>query len=397
MIALCAVVAAVFVMQPGGDRLFEEMLSSTPTLRGLAAEPARYKLQITVGEIDAASDVVTWHEYRPDAEYFYPASTIKLLAAALAPGELRRIASETGVPVGLDSPLVFHPLFEGETVEDRDETDVTRGVISAAHEIRKVLLVSDNAAFNRLYELVGHEGLNSGAQRIGLASVRVTHRLSEARSPTDNRRSPRIEIRAGERTAEIPERVSEFVYPPGMPVSIPIGRGYMTSSGLVAEPLEFADNNRVTLRDLLLLVAGITRPGLAGVPRIDLTELERAFLAQAMGEFPRESANPVYDPVEYADEWGKLFLPGVRRALPGDRARIYNKIGRAYGQSTDAALIVDTTSGRSVLLGVTMYTNDNAILNDNIYEYEALADPAFADIGEFVARRFLLDPGAGDE
>lgn len=391
MIALIALAASLAAAQPDNDPLFAQMLESTPLLRGLAAEPARYRLQITIGEIDGEAGRLTWHEYRPDAEYFYPASTIKLLAAALVPGELRRIAAETGVPVGLDAPLVFHPLFDGEAVEELDETDVDRGVISAGHEIRKVLIVSDNAAFNRLYELLGHERLNAGAHEIGLGSVRVTHRLSESRSADDNRRSPRIELAANGRSARIPERVSGYVYPPGAPSSIPLGRGHMTAAGLVLEPLEFADNNRITLRDLLLLVGGITRPELEGVPRINLIDSERAFLVQAMGEFPRESANPVYDQSEYPDEWGKLFLPGVRRALPPERVRIYNKIGRAYGQSTDAALIVDTASGRSVLLGVTMYTNDNAILNDNVYEYESLADPAFADIAEFVARRFLID------
>ena len=220
----------------------------------------------------------------------------------------------------------------------------------------------------------------------------LTHRLSEYRSPEQNRMSPRIAIQHGAESFEIPERFSEHVYASDLasPASIPLGRGYRTGSGLIKEPMEFADNNRISLMDLMMVVQMITRPDLDDGDRLGLSRDDRAFLMDAMGQLPRESQNPVYDPAEYPDEWGKFLLPGVRRVVPGERVRIYNKIGRAYGTSTDAAYVLDTESGRGVFVGITMYTNDNAILNDNVYEYESLADPAMADIGAFIASRFLL-------
>jgi hypothetical protein len=396
-----ALPAGVGTAQPAASTqdLFRRMLASTPTLRGIAAEPARYRLQIIVGQIEAGQIAegqpgdlsVRWHEYRPDAEYFYPASTVKLLAVAAVPGELRRLTREHGRPVTLDTPLVLHPLFEDDTLEERDESNTAGGAITPGHEIRKILLVSDNAAFNRLYELLGHDGLNIAARAMGLGSVRITHRLSEARSAQDNRRVPRIDLLTAEGKVTLPERTSTLTFddPPGGPAPIPLGRGHMTSAGLVGEPLDFSDNNRVSLGDLLRLVLGIVRPEVAGGAGVDLTEAERAFVVRAMGELPRESANPVLDPAQYPDDWGKPLLPGVRRVLPAQRVRIYNKIGLAYGTVTDAAYILDTGTGRGVLVAVTIYTNDNAVLNDNVYEYDGVAFPALADIGEFVAREFL--------
>lgn len=376
------------------ETLFEDMLGSTPVLRGIAAEPERYRLQIVVGEVDGESRSIEWHAYRPDAEYFYPASTVKLPVAALALVELRRLAEKHGVNIDRDTPMVFHPLFAGETVEDTDPTDVEGGVLSVGHEVRKIMLASDNAAYNRLFEFVGHERANAALQNeANLASVMLTHRLSEYRTPEQNRRSPAISLLADGGRVEIPPRTSEHVYAESLmePHSIRLGRGYLTRNGLVPEPMQFADNNRASLADLVSVVQMIVRPDLSAAAGLGLNEDDRLFLMNAMGELPAESGNPVYNEESYPDEWGKFFLPGVRTVFPGNRIRIYNKIGRAYGTSTDAAYLFDTVTERGVFLAVTIYTNDNAILNDNVYEYDSLADPAMADIGAFVVSRFLLD------
>jgi hypothetical protein len=41
---------------------------------------------------------------------------------------------------------------------------------------------------------------------------------------------------------------------------------------------------------------------------------------------------------------------------------------------------------------VTIYTNADGILNDDQYEYATVAEPFLADLGEWVARRWLQDP-----
>jgi hypothetical protein len=119
----------------------------------------------------------------------------------------------------------------------------------------------------------------------------------------------------------------------------------------------------------------------------ELSGGDRALLMDAMRELPRESANPVYAGSEYPDEYVKYFLPGLRRVLDADRIAEYNKIGQAYGFTTDNAWIVDTATRRSFFLAATLYTNEDGVLNDDQYEYETVALPFLADLAEVVARR----------
>ena len=66
--------------------------------------------------------------------------------------------------------------------------------------------------------------------------------------------------------------------------------------------------------------------------------------------------------------------------------RIYNKIGQAYGFTTENAYVVDTATDRSFFLAATIYTNDDGVLNDDQYEYATVAEPFMADLGEAVVR-----------
>eukprot|EP01018_Ginkgo_biloba_P014895 Gb_40174 [translate_table: standard] len=88
-----------------------------------------------------------------------------------------------------------------------------------------------------------------------------------------------------------------------------------------------------------------------------------------------------------------FFLPGLSRVCHKGSLRIYNKGGRAYGFSIDNAYVFDIESGRSFFLSAVIYTNANGILNDDIYEYEEVADRVMADLAEVVARALWQIPG----
>ena len=113
-------------------------------------------------------------DYGPD--YFYPASSVKTCAVLAAFRTIADLARETGAPIDRNTALRFHPLFDGEQMEITDPSHVDGGAITAAHDARKVLLVSDNAAYNRLYEL-------SGARRDQWDDARGGTRLEPHRAP----------------------------------------------------------------------------------------------------------------------------------------------------------------------------------------------------------------------
>jgi len=138
--------------------LLLEMLRSQEALRLVLATAPRYRLQVVLGVVEEPAGggrpKLVQHGFRAGAEYLYPASSVKLFAAVAALERLAELRRETGLAITADTPLVYHPLFEGEQLEDSDPSNLAGGKITVAHEIRKIFLVSDNAAFNRLYELV---------------------------------------------------------------------------------------------------------------------------------------------------------------------------------------------------------------------------------------------------
>lgn len=373
-----------------GDLLLD-ILASHPGLRAVAADADAHRLQIVVGLIEdgpGGRPVLVQHGLRLDSEYFYPASTVKLFAAVAALERLAELRRETGLPLDLDTPLVVHPLFADEELEDTDPSNLAGGRITVRHELRKLFLISDNRAFNRLYELVGQDRLAASLARAGLGGgARIVHRLDEARSEEENRRLPRIDL-VGEGFRHTLPRRETLPLAPAPPVpGLSAGHAHFAGGELVPEPFDFSTKNRFPLAELQRGLCMVVRPDVdCGGPGFDLSPADHEVLREAMRQLPRESANPVYDPAEVPDAFVKFVLPGLRRVVPADRLDVYDKTGQAYGFTTENAYVVDRATGRSFFLAATLYTNGDGVLNDDRYEYAEVAEPFLADLGEAVAR-----------
>lgn len=380
--------------------------SWSPPSRKLLTEPGEHRVQLLISEVVATAGrapVLRRHGYRVDAEYFYPASSIKLGAAVLALQKLADLSRERGDAELLHAPMEIGSLFAGDPPQRGDPADEAHPEsgatlpISVGRELRKLALVSDNQAFNRLFEFVGHETLNRGLHSLGLASVVINHRLSDARPIADQRVTAEVILRpTGLAPVEVPPRVSSLALTNRGP-GLQIGRGYVRGGTVVPTPMDFTSRNGISLVDLQDLLVKVARPDVAlGGPALTLTDQHRAALLEAMTQYPAESADPKYPLAEFPDAYSKFLLPGVRRVfpsrVPGERVEITGKIGRAYGFSVENAYLRNPANGRAVFVTAVVYTNADGILNDDQYEYAELADPFLADLGEWVARRWLSPP-----
>jgi hypothetical protein len=370
--------------------LLRRLLDAHPGLRPVLARAAHHRVQVVLGLVEPGPDGrprLVQHGYRAGEEYLYPASTVKLLAAVAALEWLAELRASTGQPLDVDTPLLFHPLFAGEQREERDESNLDGGRITVRHEIRKLFLVSDNEAFNRLYELVGPARLARTVERAGLAGVRVVHRLSEPRSAAENLRLPRIDLVGDGWVHMLPERSDPPPPPPGPLRGLRLGRAHFAGDELVPGPMDFAGKNRAPLATLQRALCMALRPDVdCGGPGFALGEEERALLRAAMVELPAESANPRYDPAAHPAESVEFLLPGLRRVVPDAALRVYGKSGQAYGFTLDNAWVVDERTGRGFFLAAALYTNEDGVLNDDAYDYEQVALPFLADLAEAVAR-----------
>jgi hypothetical protein len=168
--------------------MIEKILDNKPEqFKTILDNPEKYRLQILYTQIDRDEQNqphFTSYTYRVNPEeYFYPASTVKLAGAVLALEKL----NELGI-AGLDkyTPLQVDSAYAGQSPV-RDDSTSADGQASIAHYIKKLFLVSDNDAYNRLYEFVGQQRLNQSLHEKGFQDVQLVHRLAIFLSPDENR------------------------------------------------------------------------------------------------------------------------------------------------------------------------------------------------------------------
>lgn len=395
-----------------GDEWLAALLAKNADIAHFMEDPEQYRLQVLVTLIEPDGSTrtplsarskatasktppaMTEHGYRVDVEYVYPASAIKTFAAVSALRKLEGLRKE-GHPVGLDTPVA---LCAGgkRGCKTKDESNVEGGVITLGHEIRKMQLVSNNFSFNRLYDFVGHRELNEDLWALGFASMRMHHRLYSGSDPLEQKKTPRIELRPVEgKRVVIPARTSTLSLPATKAKLLKIGKGYIDDAthSRVDEPMDFADKNYVSVRDLHRLTLALCRPDLPGVPDLALAPADRDALISAMTEDPLASKNPVYTDENASGLRYHTMIKGMLRRMPLERILYTGKAGKAYGFHLDNAYIEDLESGRAMVVTVVGYANADGVLNDNVYEYDTVTRRLLLGLGELLASAVLLGEG----
>ena len=146
---------------PTWEGSLETLLESQPErFATVMQNPEKYRLQIMYSQIDRdANNQPKFKTYIYNVnptKYFYPASTVKLPVSVLALEKLRRLNRDG---LNRDTTMLTGTGADFQT-EARSDESSPDGLPSAGQYIRKILLVSDNDAFNRLYEFVGQREIN---------------------------------------------------------------------------------------------------------------------------------------------------------------------------------------------------------------------------------------------
>jgi hypothetical protein len=369
------------------------LLTKERELVKVMMDPNGYRLQILYTEVkrEGKAQRLLRHGFRVDAEYFYPASAIK---PALALGALEALHDPARVgkrKVDFYTPLRVRDMGPPQKIEENDSSETLSGKISIGHEIKKMLLVSDNQSYNRLYNFLGQKDANQRMWRLGLASVRLRHRLVTTSPNEDGAYTPPTEF-LGDPPLTVPEQRSDLTWDPIEVPGAQVGTAHVGPLGYrVNEPMSFAEKNRISLVDLQDLLIKIVRPDLGGgtLPQID--SKDKDFLANALGTLPSLSKNPSFEGGAALDELHKPLLAGINRVLPASKVFVFSKAGRAYGFSIDNAYVLDPKGRRSFFLSAVMFT-DSGTVGDDKYPYNEVAVPFFAHLGEAVTRHaFEMD------
>lgn len=364
---------------------FEDGLEKYPVLSQVLENKDKYQVQILYTQIERnehGNPLMTDFSFNLDDErYFYPASTVKLPVAILALEWLEEQNIE-----GLDENTIMlidsiHPSQVPALVDNSAQDSLP----SIAQYVKKILLVSDNDAYNRLYELLGQDYINQKMADKGMNHTIINHRLSFAASPEENRMFNPIRFvdKSGNLIHEIPARTTESIFSnEENPV---IGKAYYSGGELIEEGMDFTFKNKFALSDLHGTVQRIIFPmAFPDAERFNLNEAHRELILKYMSMLPAESDFPSYPQSEYWDTYSKFYLDGNDKNPTRKSLRLFNKTGQAYGHLLDASYYVDLEKGVEFFVSAVIYVNEDETLNDDVYEYETIAFPFYAELGDYL-------------
>lgn len=365
----------------------ERIILEDDSLRIVASNPA-HQVQVMYTRIDRDSRNIpgfkTYTFGLDTNQYFYPASTVKMPVAVLALEKLnqlriRGLNRSDKMRIGASTPP--------QTPVEFDSSATNRSP-SIEHYIKKIFLVSDNDAYNRLYEFLGQGYLNEALFLKGFTRTRIIHRLSVSGFDTlANRLTNPVSLyKDDDELAFFQNEVYSQWYPDWTLRNQIRGQGYLDSEGqLVKEPFDFRFKNYVSLPDLHDMLKAILFP--ESVPtrqRFDLSKDDYLFLYQYMQMWPRESDTPAYPHLNDWDAYVKFLYFGSEKGTITDPVRMLNKVGDAYGFLTDVAYIANPETGTEFILVASIHVNKNGIFNDGVYEYEEIGFPFLKRLGRLM-------------
>ncbi len=368
--------------------LLKNVLLSDTFLARYLTDP-QYKIQVAFTSIKGKGKKpgLLTHYFQVDPDmYFYPASTVKLPVAILA---LQRLNELNIVGLNKETAMMTGQAGELLTAVDTDSTSEDH-LPSIAQYIKKILLVSDNDAFNRLYEFLGQEYINKTLSKLDLPGIQIIHRLEISLNEEQNRTANAVRFydRRGNLLYEKPEEVSQYVYEQR---DDKLGVGYIAKGQLMDGPFDFSKKNKMILPSLHEIVQRIIYPEtFPAEKRFNLTKSDYAFLKKYMSMSPRESDFPKYDEKEYFDSYVRFLYYGSEKDAVMDKdLKIYNKVGDAYGFLTDAAFFENEKEDVRFFLSATIHVNKDGIYNDGKYEYTEIGWPFMKQLGRVIFNAVL--------
>lgn len=363
---------------------FEEVFKQMPkSLRKVAQQPDKYRIQILYTQINRDQNnkpTFTQYNYSVDEKkYFYSASLVKLPTAALALERANELKIPRTTSMFTDSGYYCQKkIHVDKTTENKFP--------SLENYIKKMMLVSDDEAYNRVYEFIPRDYIHEKLAQKGYPKMRVTGRFDFDCTAKGNSCTNPISFYNMEN--------NKLIYQQSMACSnlelnnpigkITVGKAFQTNDKkLVKRPKDFTGMNFMPMQDITEILKSIIFPNaVAPSKKFNLTESDYIFLRQYMSMYPRESKFPKYSEKDYKDSYKKYFIYGDKNTrIESDSVNIYNVVGQAYGFLSDVAYITDTKNNVEFMLSAVIYVNKDEVLNDGVYEYETIGFPFLAELG----------------
>ncbi len=310
--------------------------------------------------------------------YFNPASTVKMPLAFLALEKLNKLSIES-VDKYTSMLTDSNQVWESSAYKD---TTSKNGYPSIAQYIKKAFLVSDNDAYNRLYQFLGQQTINRRLHQMGYEDARIIRQflgLTEEQNRYTN--GIRFIDSLGNVLYQQPPAYNSDQF--DFSHIIKLGKAHWDKNDqLVSTPMDFTKQNNISLEDLQQILQSVLFPkSVLKKQQFYLNQDDYRFLYKYLSQYPSETNYPKYDSSVFYDSYVKFFFRG--NVIP-DYLRIFNKVGWSYGFLTDVSYVVDFRHQIEYMLSAVIYVNSNEILNDGNYDYEKMGYPFFRKLGRVI-------------
>ncbi|MBC7874606.1 MAG: serine hydrolase, partial [Ferruginibacter sp.] len=277
------------------DAFLKNMLAVVPDslLQAVLNQPETYRYQVIYTQINRDkknNPSFTHYYYNVDAHrYFNPASVVKLPLAFLS---LEKLNTLQKPGVNKYTTMQFDSAWSRQTTLYTDSTAENK-LPSLAQFIRKAFLISDNDAYNRMYEFVGQETTNRRLHKMGYPETRITRRFMRMTTEENRHTNPiRFINNEGSLIYQQPMEFNRDSF--DFSHVYKMGKGHLNSNdSLVNEPIDFTKANNYPLEDMQQHLQAVLFPNsVKKKQRYRLGKEDVDFLYRFLSQYPSETDYP---------------------------------------------------------------------------------------------------------
>ncbi len=364
------------VCKKGDTALLYSLMEKDDFFKPYLKNAGKYEIQIIYTQIDRDSQqrpTFTQYSYQLDSKRFFnPASLVKWPLILLGMEKVNNLNRDYGITIYNRVEFAGNSDSTASIKTDYLAPDKTPRL---ANYIKEMILVSDNNAYNRMYNFLGQEYINKRLSEMGYDSIRVMLRFDNS-NRMQNRTTPVVNFYNDKDLLIYKQPAANN------PVQLSNPLGEVVKGGR-----NYSYFNNVPLQDVNdMMLYVFFRDVVPIKKRFNLTDKDYKLLYKYTAMYPRESEFPLFkkNKRKYPVHLKKYLYYGKNSALPDlPGLRIHNMVGESHGTLSDVAYFVNTKTGIEFMLSAVINTCDGRITPAN-YHYKDIGQPFLRKLGRII-------------
>ncbi|MGE0569207.1 MAG: serine hydrolase [Bacteroidia bacterium] len=364
--------------------LLESILSKNTAYEKVIKNLSKYQPQIIYTQIDRNSNnnpVFTDFYYNVDTNrYFYCASLVKLPCSIFA---LEKINETAKGRYDRKSYMLTEKTLPCQKRCTKDAHTLS-GYPSIESHVSKMLLISDNESYSRIYEYLTPTFINNKLKHYGYSNARIVHRFDPiCKKEISSVMNPILFKNEKMELLYKREAVTDNYLNTPPFKNVVLGKDVIKNGKLISEKKDFTYNNYISLPDIhSILTKLIFHSHFNKEEQFNINKEDWGFLMKLLGAYPREINSLKLDTKEFFDAYKKYFIYGNSKSpVDNENIRIFNIVGYSYGFMIDCAYVVDFSNKTEFLLSTILYTNERNSFGSGLYEYNSVTLPFMKQLG----------------